>query len=61
MNIWKVGYVKALDIWVASCFMFLAVAVSEVLIMFVLGKRARDDATQDQFELMVRFFVLRHQ
>ena len=54
VNIWQVGYLKALDIWVASCFVFLAVAVSEVLIMFVLGKRARDDATQDQFELMVR-------
>ena len=54
VNMWQVGYLKALDIWVASCFVFLAVAVSEVLIMFVLGKRARDDATQDQFELMVR-------
>ena len=53
LSSFQVGYLKAIDIWVISCFVFLAVAVTEVILLFVLSKRAAENAKQDQFELIV--------
>jgi len=54
----SVGYLKALDVWVVSCFVFISVALFEVICMHLITSRREDGPTNlNEFELMVMWFT----
>ena len=49
-----VGYMKAIDLWVIVCFLFICIALLESILIYLLSnKRPEPPGNANEFELMV--------